>query len=174
MDKAHLDFISIIVLFILKLTWLPFKKVSLLSISFVLVLFRNVKGKILRFFCGALSVTISVHLVLIPGCIYCFRQNFKTISHIAFFKIRRELFSPGIILMSSFYILSFWQCMKNKIFPMYIKEIAHNRFTDKNNSVKAFLLYNRSEYYDRYYIDSFKQFMVFSGIIKSQHKSYRI
>jgi competence protein ComEC len=177
----HVGFISIIVLFILKLTGLSLKKVLLLSIPFiffycfvtganppalrsaimfscvmfslslnrepliynslalsaliilifqpqqlftasfqmsygatigivcfyknVLVLFRNVKGKILRFFCRVLSVTISAQLILIPVCMYYFGK----ISIISF--VTNIIVTPltGIILYLGiiFYILTF-------------------------------------------------------------------
>jgi competence protein ComEC len=318
----HVGFISIIVLFILKLTGLSLKKVSLLSIPFiffycfatganppalrsaimfsciifslsldrepliynslalsaliilifqpqqlftasfqmsygatigivcfygnVLGLFRNVKGKILRFFCGVLSVTISAQLILIPVCMYYFGKisiiSFVTniivtpltgiilylgitfyiltfifqyaaalcsfilslllkfvlsvtiflgnikfaavlipkpsatqlllfflfLFCIRYFKNKKRFIFSGIILTSSFLYFIFPAVHeKNKVFFNIYKGNNITALQIKNNSANAFLLYNKSKYYDRYYIDSFKQFMAFSGIKKA-------
>ncbi|BAG13983.1 ComEC/Rec2 family competence protein [Candidatus Endomicrobiellum trichonymphae] len=318
----HVGFISIIVLFILKLTGLSLKKVSLLSIPFiffycfatganppalrsaimfscvifslslgrepliynslalsaliilifqpqqlftasfqmsysatigvvcfyknVLGLFRNVKGKILRFFCGVLSVTISAQLILIPVCMHYFGKisiiSFVTniivtpltgiilylgiifyiltfIFHnaaalcsfilslllkfvlsvtiflgnikfavvlipkpsviqlllfflfmfcIGYFENKKKFIFSGIILISSFLYFIFPAVHeKNKVFFNVYKGNSITALQIKNNSANAFILYNKSKYYDRYYIDSFKQFMAFSGIKKA-------
>ena len=318
----HIGFISIIVLFILKLTGLSLKKVSLLSIPFiffycfaaganppalrsaimfscvifslsldrepliynslalsaliilifqpqqlftasfqmsygatigivcfyknVLGLFRNVKGKILRFFCGVLSVTISAQLILIPVCMHYFGKisiiSFVTniivtpltgiilylgiifyiltfifqyaavlcsfilslllkfvlsvtiflgnikfaavlipkpsaiqlllfflfLFCIRYFENKKRFIFSGIILTSSFlYFIFPLVHEKNKIFFNLYKGNSITALQIKNNSANAFILYNKSKYYDRYYIDSFKQFMAFSGIKKA-------
>ncbi|MCA6085332.1 ComEC/Rec2 family competence protein [Candidatus Endomicrobiellum agilis] len=318
----HVGFISIIVLFILKLTGLPLKKASLLSIPFIFFyclatganppalrsaimfsciifslsldrepliynslalsaliililqpqqlftasfqmsygatigivrfyrdifgLFQNVKGKILRFFCGVLSVTTSAQLVLIPVCAYYFGKisiisfvtniivapftgiilylgiifyvltfifqyaavlcsvilslilnfilssatflgNLKfavvltakpTVTQLLLFFLflfcitcfktkKRFIFSGIILALSPLYFIFPAICEKNKIFFNIYQGNNIITLHVKNNSTNAFFLRNKSKYYDRYYIDSFKQFMAFSGIKKA-------
>lgn len=177
----HVGFISIIVLFILKLTGLPLKKASILSIPIIFFyviivgsnppalraaimlscifislalnrepliynslalsaliivifepqqlftasfqmsygatigiacfyksiyrIFKNIKNIILRFFCGVLSVTVAVQLILIPVVIYYFGK----VSLISFLANIIIVPLAGIILYlgASFYIFTF-------------------------------------------------------------------
>ena len=209
-------------------------------------LFRNVKGKILRFFCGVLSVTSSAQLILIPVCAYYFGKisiisfvtniivtpftgtilylgiifyvltfifqyaavlcsailslilnfilssatflgNLKfaviltakpTVTQlllfflflfcITYFKNKKRFIFSGIILALSLLYFTFPAIYeKNKIFFNVYQGNNIITLQIKNNSTNAFFLHNKSKYYDRYHIDSFKQFMAFSGIKKA-------
>jgi competence protein ComEC len=210
----------------------------------IFLFFRNVKGKILRYFCGVLSVSISAQIILIPMCMYYFGK----ISIISF--VTNIIVVPlvGIILYMSamFYFLTFLSrygailCsnvlsiilnfillvttvlgnlrfsaisipkpsiaqvilffvflfsvlgFKNKkrfiilaiiiavnsiyvIYPVinsrnkvFINAYQVNNIKilqiKNNNSDNKFFICNSGKYYDRHYIDSFKQFLSFSGI----------
>lgn len=209
----------------------------------ILGFFRNVKGKILRFFCGVLSVTVSAQIVLIPVCMYYFGKisiiSFATniivvpligtilylgvifygltfisqyiatmcstvlsiilnfilfvttvLGNPKFFVV--SVAKPSIVQMILFFTLLFFVSgfkgkkrfiisviiiAVNSIYVNYPVVNGRNRtffniyqgnniktLQIKNNNDNKFFIYNSGKYYDRFYIDSFKQFISFSGI----------
>jgi competence protein ComEC len=97
----------------------------------VLGLFRNAKGKILRFFCGALSVTISTQLILMPVCIYYFGK----ISIISF--VKNVIVTPlmgiilylGIIFYMSTFIFQYAATLCSFILLLLLKLIPKSSVT---------------------------------------------
>ncbi|GHT38812.1 hypothetical protein AGMMS49593_08890 [Endomicrobiia bacterium] len=210
----------------------------------ILGFFRNVKGKILRFFCGVLSVTVSAQIVLIPVCMYYFGKisiisfvtniivvpligtilylsvifygltfisqyiatmcstvlsvilNFillvtRVLGNPKFFAIsvakpsivqmvlfftllfsvsgfkgkKRFMISAIIIAVNSIYVIYPVLNGRNRtFFNMYQGNNNIKALQIKNNNDNKFFIYNSNKYYDRSYINSFRQFISFSGI----------
>jgi competence protein ComEC len=206
-------------------------------------LFKGVKNKILRFFCGVLSVTISAQILLIPMCMYYFGKvsiisfvtniivvplvgtilymgvffyfltflfqytailcsdvlsiilNFvllvtttlgglkyvtviiqkPTILQLILFFIflssmlmfrdkKRFIISAIILLLNFLYVICPVMYNQNKIFFNVYQKNNIITLHIKDNNKNIFLLSNTGKYYDKYYIESFKQFISFSGI----------
>ncbi|MCA6072846.1 MAG: ComEC family competence protein [Endomicrobium sp.] len=206
-------------------------------------LFKEVKNKILRFFCGVLSVTISAQILLIPMCMYYFGKvsiisfvtniivvplvgtilymgvffyfltflfqytailcsdvlsiilNFvllvtttlgglkyvtviiqkPTILQLILFFIflssmlmfrdkKRFIISAIILLLNFLYVICPVMYNQNKIFFNVYQKNNIITLHIKDNNKNIFLLSNTGKYYDKYYIESFKQFISFSGI----------
>jgi competence protein ComEC len=210
----------------------------------IFLFFRNVKGKILRYFCGVLSVSISAQIILIPICMYYFGKisiisfvtniivvplvgiilyigaifyfltflfqygailcsnvlsiilnfillvttvlgnlKFSTISipkpsiaqmilFFAFllsalgFKDKKRFIILAIIIAvnSAYVIYPVVNSRNNKVFINAYQANNIKTLQIKNNNGSTFFICNNGKYYNRHYIDSFKQFLSFSGI----------
>jgi len=132
---------------------------------------------------AALLCSLIVSLLLkIVLSITLFLGNFRfasmlvakpTIAHLLLFFLflfsifgnKKKFIFPGIVLILSFIYFVFYAVYnKNKIFFDVYQNNNIITLKMKNNSANAFIIYNKNKYYDKYYINSFKQFMSFSGI----------
>jgi competence protein ComEC len=206
-------------------------------------LFKGVKNKILRFFCGVLSVTISAQILLIPMCMYYFGKvsiiSFVTniivvplvgtvlymgvffyfltflfqyaailcsdvlsiilnfvllvttmlgglkyaaviiqkptilqlilffifLSSMLMFRDKKRFIASGIILLLNFlYVICPVVYSQNKIFFNVYQKNNIITLHIRDNNKNIFLLSNTGKYYDKHYVESFKQFISFSGI----------
>jgi len=81
---------------------------------------------------------------------------------------KKKFIFSGIVLILSFIYFVFYAVYdKNKIFFDVYQNNNIITLRIKNNFANAFILYNKRNYYDKYYINSFKEFMSFSGIKKA-------
>ncbi|MDR3071642.1 MAG: ComEC family competence protein [Endomicrobium sp.] len=90
---------------------------------------------------------------------------------IACFKNRKRIVVSGIVLILNLgYLICPMLYEKNKIFFNVYNGINITTLLVRNNSKSTLFLYNKTKYYDKYYINSFKQFILFSGIKKPNIK----
>jgi competence protein ComEC len=84
---------------------------------------------------------------------------------ISIFRDKKRFITSGIILLLNFlYIICSIMYNQNKIFFDVYQKNNIITLHIKDNNKNIFLLSNTGKYYDKYYIESFKQFISFSGI----------
>jgi competence protein ComEC len=81
-----------------------------------------------------------------------------------FFANRKLIFFMFILVLVFLYFVFNAVHERNKIFFHVYKTDNMTVLHIKSRSLNKFILYNKSKYYDKYFVSSFKQFMSFSGI----------
>jgi competence protein ComEC len=90
---------------------------------------------------------------------------FTFLFSISRFKDKKRFIISAIIIAANFIYISY--PIINSRNRTFFNVYQGNNITTlqiKNNDDNQFVIYNSSKYYDRYYIDSFKQFVSFAGI----------